>query len=280
MKRLKSTFLRSEKLQRHVKFLYAKGGIYTTYNSNLLFHGCIPMNKDGSYMEFEINGKTYSGKSLLEYADVVSRAGYYAQPKTKEKQFGKDFLWFLWCGRNSPVFGRNKMATFERALIDDATTWVEDKNAYYTYYNDEDACIDILKMFGLNKEHSHIINGHMPVKTKDGEKPIKANGKLIVIDGGFCKAYQSTTGIAGYTLIYNSHGMRLCEHKPFSGSKDAIQSNKDIYSTSAIFETAKDTIRVAETDIGKRLKSKIEDLRMLLKAYKEGAIKETIDDIE
>ena len=274
MEQLKFAFLRSEKLQRHVKFLYSKGSLYKCFNGNLLFHGCIPMNQDGSFMKFNIGCRGLSGKLFMDCADVIARQGYYARPGTKEKQFGKDFLWFLWCGRNSPLFGRDHIATFERRLVADDSSWTEEKNPYYSYYNDEGVCERILEEFGLKGPHCHIINGHVPVKSKDGENPIKAHGRLIVIDGGFCRAYQPTTGIAGYTLIYNSWGIRIAAHEPFSTTKDAIEHNKDIFSTTVVFDRMESRIKIKETDNGARLQRNIHDLKCLLQAYKSGSIKE------
>ncbi len=274
MQQLKFAFLRSEKLQRHVKFLYSKGGLYKCFNGNLLFHGCIPMNPDGSFMKFDIGCGGISGKSFMDQAEAIARQGYYAKQGTKEKQFGKDFLWFLWCGRNSPLFGRDHIATFERSLVADDSSWTEEKNPYYSYYNDEGVCERILEEFGLRGPHCHIVNGHVPVKSKDGENPIKAHGRLIVIDGGFCRAYQPTTGIAGYTLIYNSWGIRIAAHEPFSTTKDAIERNKDIFSTTVVFDRMESRIKIEETDNGACLQHNIDDLKCLLQAYKSGSIKE------
>ena len=274
MEQLKAGFQRSEKLQKHIKFLYSKGGLYKCFNGNLLYHGCIPMEEDGSFAEFELQGEKLSGKALMDHAEAVARQGYYAKAGTPEKQFGKDFLWFLWCGKNSPLFGRDKIATFERMLVPEESAWTETKNPYYRHAMKKEICLRILKEFGLEGQYSHIINGHVPVKTKQGENPVKAQGKLIVIDGGFCRAYQPTTGIAGYTLIYNSYGIRLSSHEPFDGVKDAIEHNKDIVSTSVVFERADTRIKVAETDTGELLRANIEDLKWLLLAYKMGDIKE------
>ncbi len=274
MQQLKASFLRSEKLQRHVRFLYSKGGLYKCYNGNLLFHGSIPLEKNGSFMSFDINGQLRSGRAFLDQAEALARQGYYAKEKTPERQNGMDFLWFLWCGRNSPLFGRDHIATLERRLIADESTWAEPKNSYYSYYNDAEVCIRILREFGLEGPHCHIINGHVPVKSKDGESPVKADGRLIVIDGGFCRAYQATTGIAGYTLIYNSWGIRLAAHEPFSTPRDAINSNRDIFSTTTIFDRMESRIRIEETDNGRLLRRNIADLKALLLAYKTGAIKE------
>ncbi|MEG1430551.1 MAG: fructose-1,6-bisphosphatase, partial [Oscillospiraceae bacterium] len=190
---LTDSFQRSEKLQTHIRFLYSKGGLYKVFNGNLLLHGCIPMTDDGELMKFSIGCDKLSGRAFLDHAETVARQGYYAKPGSPERQFGMDFLWFLWCGRNSPLYGRDRMTTFERRLIADEHSWVEKKNAYYTYYNDPTVCDRLLNGFGLDGPHCHIINGHIPVKSSKGESPLKANGKLIVIDGGFCRAYQPTT---------------------------------------------------------------------------------------
>ncbi len=272
---LTASFQHSEKLQRHVRFLYSKGGLYKVYNGNLLLHGCVPMTVDGGLTEFTIGSKKpLSGRAFLDHADLVARQGYYAKPGTPERQFGMDFLWFLWAGKDSPLFGRDRMTTFERRLIKDEDSWVEAKNSYYKHYNDPAVCERLLAEFGLEGPHCHIINGHMPVKSKKGESPVKGGGKLIVIDGGFCRAYQPTTGIAGYTLIYNSGCMRIVSHKPFDGKGKAISSNHDISSSSVVFERMDSTIKIAETDIGNELQRQVEDLKALLRAYKSGAVKE------
>lgn len=272
MQQLKFSFLNSEKLSSHVKFLYAKGALYTCYNSNLLYHGSIPMNEDGSFMELSINGKWLFGKALMDYCDLVARQGYHAKLNSHERQFGKDFLWFLWCGKDSPLFGRKKATTFERLFVQDKDSWTEEKNSYYKYCEKEEACVGILAEFGLFGEHCHIVNGHVPVRTKDGESPIKANGRLIVIDGGFCRAYQATTGIAGYTLIYNSYGIRISSHEPFNGRDDAIKNNKDILSRATVFDRATSRIKVLETDEGQMIEKRIVELKKLLAAYYDGAI--------
>ena len=268
------SFRRSEKLQRHIRFLYSKGGLYKVFNGNLLFHGCIPMREDGEFQTFTIGGKERSGKAFLDYAEKTARKAYYDKVGSPERQFGMDFLWWLWAGRNSPIFGRDRMTTFERRLIKDESAWTEPKNSYYTLYNDPAVCERILKEFGLEGPHCHIINGHIPVKAKKGESPIKGGGKLIVIDGGFCKAYQPTSGIAGYTLIYNSHNIRIVSHQPFSGRVDAIRNNHDIANDSLIFEHMESRVKIAETDIGRTLQAQADDLRRLLLAYKTGAVTE------
>ncbi len=274
MSQLRFSFQHSEKLQRHVKFLYSKGGMYLCCNQNLLFHGCIPLNEDGSFTEFDADGKMLAGKAFIDYTEEMARQGYYARPDSPERQKGKDFLWFLWCGSDSPLFGRSRMTTFERLLIGDPALCEEKKNPYYIYNSSEDTCLRILREFGLSGEYCHIINGHVPVRSKDGENPIKANGRLIVIDGGFCKVYHPKTGIAGYTLIYNSHGIRITSHEPFAGINDAIRCNKDILSTSVIFETRDSRIKIADTDDGARIRADIQDLKMLLAAFRAGLIKE------
>ncbi len=273
---LTRSFRHSEKLQRHVRFLYSKGSLYRIYNGNLLFHGCIPMHEDGSLMRFSLMGcENLSGRAFLDYADRVARRAYYNKPGSPERQQGMDFLWWLWAGRNSPIFGRDRMTTFERRFIADESTHVETKNAYYTLYNDPVVCEGILKEFGLEGSHCHIINGHVPVKSKKGESPIKGSGKLIVIDGGFCKAYQKTTGIAGYTLIYNSHCFRLVAHEPFVGRAAAIHKNYDIASTTQVFERLESRAMILQTDIGKKLQGQIDELIDLVAAFRSGAIVES-----
>lgn len=274
MEQLAASFRHSEKLQRHVRYLYSKGALYKVHNGNLLLHGCIPMDPDGTFTALTIQGKTYAGKALLDYTEAVARQGYYAKLGSPERQFGMDFMWFLWAGRSSPLFGRDKMTTFERRLIKDESSWTEPKDPYYTLYNDPAVCDKILAEFGLHGPHCHIINGHVPVKSKKGESPIKGDGKLIVIDGGFCRAYQGTTGIAGYTLIYNSHGYRLVSHEPFVGRQRAIAENLDITSTAVTFERMESRVQIRRTDIGSQLQQQVDDLKDLLAAYRSGAVLE------
>ncbi len=271
---LTASFLRSEKLQKHIRFLYSKGSLYKVFNGNLLFHGCIPMTPEGELLSFRIGGKERKGQDFLDYADTAARQAYYYKLGTPERQLGMDFLWFLWAGRNSPIFGRDRMTTFERRLIKDESAWTEPKNPYYTLYQDPAVCDMLLKEFGLEGPHCHIINGHIPVKSKKGESPIKGGGKLIVIDGGFCKAYQPTTGIAGYTLIYNSWVLRIVSHEPFCGRKTAIEKNVDIANNSRVFERMDSRIKIAQTDIGAKLQAQADALRDLLSAYKAGAVPE------
>ncbi len=271
---LTASFRRSEKLQEHTRFLYSKGSLYKIYNGNLLFHGCIPMNGDGSFLHFQLGGVDRCGRAFLDYADTAARQAYYQRPGTVERELGMDFLWFLWAGRNSPIFGRDRMTTFERRLIADESAWTEKKNPYYSLYHDSAVCEKILREFGLEGAHCHIINGHIPVKVGKGESPIKGGGKLIVIDGGFCKAYQKTSGIAGYTLIYNSHSFRMVAHQPFAGRAKAIRENDDISSSTDVFELLEHRQKNKEVDIGRELQSRIDDLRLLLQAYRDGVVTE------
>ena len=271
---LTDAFRYSEKLQRHTRFLYSKGALYKVHNGNLLFHGCIPMDECGELLTFTIGGEPRKGKAFLDFAENTARTAYYHKRGTPQRQFGLDFLWWLWAGRNSPIFGRDRMTTFERRFIKDESTWAEPKNAYYTFYNDGKVCEMLLREFGLSGSHSHIINGHVPVKAKKGESPVKGDGKLIVIDGGFCEAYQPTSGIAGYTLIFNSRNMRIVSHQPFAGRRDAIHSNHDIANNSVIFERLEERMTVSQTDQGRELQQRVDDLKQLLNAYRTGAVTE------
>ena len=270
---LKNAFMRSEKLQRHVAFLFEKGEMYTILNKNLLFHGCIPLDKDGEFIKFECAGGL-AGRAFMDWCDRTARQGFFAKDGTKERQLGKDFLWFLWCGKNSPLCAREKITTFERLYVEDQSTWVEPKNTYYTSWNDERIADKILAEFSLGGRGSHIINGHIPIKSRKGEAPVKANGKLIVIDGGFCQAYQPTTGIGGYTLIYNAEGIRISAHEPFKGRANAIMNNVDIISDTVVFEPSAEKILVKDTDQGLEIQRRIDDLALLGKAYESGRIKE------
>ncbi len=276
IEKLKSSFLNSEKLQKHIRFLFAKGSMYLKFNSNLLYHGCIPVNEDGSFKKVKIgsSGKSYSGKSYFDRLDILVREGYFHKNDPEAKLYGMDLTWYLWTGPDSPLFGKDKMTTFERYFINDKETHVENKNSYFKLEDSEEMCKLIFEEFGLNPDVSHIINGHVPVKLKKGESPIKANGKLLVIDGGFSKAYQDTTGIAGYTLIYNSYGLILVSHDPFESTQKAIEEEKDIHSTIMVLEQEVERKRVRDTDVGEELKSQIKNLEMLLDAYRKGFIKE------
>lgn len=272
--KLKRSFVHSEKFQKHIRFLYSKGSMYLVYNSNLLYHSCIPLNEDGSFKDVGIGDKKYKGKALLDKFDTLAREAYFFKSDSKQKLFAMDMMWYLWCGPDSPEFGKHKMTTFERYFINDKVTHKEDRNPYYKYRDDINLCNNIFKEFDLDPAISHIINGHIPVKTKEGESPIKANGRLLVIDGGFCRAYQPQTGIAGYTLIYNSYGLLLTSHEPFESIRKAIEEEQDILSSTIILEHALTRKRVADTDIGRELKKQIKDLEMLLVAYRKGLIKE------
>ncbi|MFT8340737.1 MAG: fructose-1,6-bisphosphatase [Clostridium beijerinckii] len=273
MDKLQSSFINSDKLQKHVLFLFNKGRIYLTYNSNLLFHGCIPLNKDKTFKSMIINGEEYKGKRLLDKFDSLAREGYFSSRGSSEKQYGIDIMWYLWTGACSSLFGKEDMTTFERYFIKDKVAHTEKKNPYYDFRDSEEMCNMIFEEFGLDPSESRIINGHVPVKNKFGENPIKCNGKLIVIDGGFAKAYRSQTGLAGYTLTYNSYGLLLISHQPFKSIEDAFSKETDILSSTQIVEKL-DRKKVEDTDIGKELKNQIKDLKLLLKAYRKGLINE------
>lgn len=270
--KLKKGFINSEKLQRHVKFLYNKGSLYKIYNNNLLIHGCIPMDEKGSLKNYYHNRKKLKGKEFLDYIDQVARQAYFCDIESEEKNYGKDFLWYLWCGENSPIFCKDAMKTFERYFIDDKELQKENKNPFYIFAQNEEICDKLLKEFGIDPEKGHIICGHIPVKFKSGESPIKANGKLLIIDGGLSKSYQKTTGIAGYTLIYNSYGLMLAEHEPFTSTNDAILKETDLHSSKVIVEKV-ERKKIKDTDIGLELEEQIENLKRLLQAYKKGIIK-------
>ena len=270
MEYLRVAFMRSEKLTRQIKFILEKGGMYKVYNNNLLYHGCIPMDDDGEFLRLTAAGGK-SGKALMDHCDKMARIGFFGRIGSEERQAGKDFLWFLWCGKDSPLCARKKIATFERLLIDDKDSWIEPKNAYYKSWDDEKIALKILNEFGLGDIGTHIINGHLPVHK--GENPMKANGRILVIDGGFCKAYHGSTGIGGYTLIYNADGMRLQAHEPFFDRIDAIKNNADIVSQTVIFENKADKMRIRETDKGSAIRERIADLMLLLQEYDDGKIK-------
>ena len=263
-----SAFRESQALRRHIDFIYKNGSTYLCCNGNLLYHGCIPMTGDGQFARVRHGGKWYSGKSLLDYADIVVKSAW-----ANHDESALDMMWYLWCGNDSPFSGR-VFHTFERAVVDDKSTWEEPKNPYFRFWNDEDTARMILKEFGLDPDSGHIINGHTPVKARKGESPVKANGKLFVIDGGFCKAYQATTGIAGYTLIYNSHGLRLKSHRPFNGVARVLSNNEDMESDSVQVESFARRRYIADTDSGAVLCRRIEALEALLAAYRSGDIQE------
>ena len=274
MERIRQAFLKCEKLQKHVRFLYSNGGLYKVYNSNLLYHGCMPMDGEGNFLSVDVDGKDYQGKQLYDILDNYARKGYYAKNDPAEMRKAQDYIWYIWAGPNSPVFGKDKMTTFERYFIEDKETHKETKNAYYSLLDREDILNKILDEFELDTRKSHIVNGHVPVELKKGESPIKCDGKLLIIDGGFSKAYQSKTGIAGYTLVANSHGMRLVAHEPFESMEAAVLHESDIFSDSTVIEVAPVRIRVSDTDIGRELKDQIKQLELLLQAYWDGIIVE------
>jgi fructose-1,6-bisphosphatase-3 len=248
--------------------------MYLVHNSNLLFHGCIPLNEDGSFKEVFIDGDYYKGKNLLEKYDSIAREAYFFKDNIVSQHKAMDLIWYLWCGTDSPQFGKDKMTTFERYFIADKKTHHEELGLYYTYRNKEEFAKKILVEFNLNPEKSHIINGHVPVKTIDGENAIKAGGRLIAIDGGFCKAYQPETGIAGYTLVHNSYGLLLISHEPFESIEKAINEDKDIISSAIILERTPMRKRVVDTDKGKEIQKSIKEIERLLIAYRNGLVKE------
>lgn len=272
MQKLVHSFRRSEKLQKHIGFLYSNGSMYLTYNNNLLLHGAVPMTPEGDFLEMEVNGENVSGKDLIDRMDLLARRAYFQEGTRVSKD--RDSMWYLWCGPESPLFGKKKMATFERYFLEDKETHHEARNAYYEFRNDEQIMDKILRNFGLDPNTGHIINGHVPVKVKKGEKPVKANGKLIVIDGGMAQAYQKVTGIAGYTLIYNSYGLVLVAHQPFHSKQNSILKNDDVISSSTILQPGLQRRKIKDTDIGEKLSQQIYDLKLLLSAFYEGIIKE------
>lgn len=276
MRRLKKAFKNCEKLQKHVRFLFSKGSLFLVYNSNLLYHGCVPLNEDGTFREVKIGKYTYSGKSLYEVLEYYARKGYYQQDNLEDYYYGQDIMWYIWSNENSPVYGKEKMATFERYFIDDKQIQQEKKDHYYYLIENPEVVDRIMTEFGLDPSEGHIINGHMPVQLKRGESPIKCGGRVLIIDGGFSKAYQTKTGIAGYTLIYNSRGMRLVSHEPFTSTKDVIVNETDIHSSTQLIEKNQNRILVDDTDNGKEIRDRIEDLESLLHAYRTGLIQERI----
>lgn len=275
VERLKNSFLHSEKLNAHVNFLYSKGHMYQNFNQNVLFHGCIPMLENGEFEQVEILGKKFKGKELMDHIENVAHKAFYGDSKGINQE-AIDYMWYFWCGPKSPLFGKDKAATFERYFLAEKELHKENKNPYYAKVDDEKICNKILENFGADIEEGHIINGHIPVKVKDGESPVRAKGKLIVIDGGFSKAYQPTTGIAGYTLTYNSNGLVLAVNEPFESKQKAIEEGSDIKSEIILQENVKMRKRVKDTDIGTRLCKEIDELKMLLSAYREGILKEKI----
>lgn len=275
--KIHASFMNSEKLKKHMRCLYTYGGMFLVCNSNLLYHASIPLNEDGSFKHIRIGEKEYWGKKLLQKTDQLVRRAYFGEEGTEAKAFAVDYMWYMWCGPDAPSFDKDKMATFERYFVGDKDLIKETKGWYYTLRNEAETCDHILLEFGVQPgPHSHIINGHVPVKTLKGEKPVKANGKLLVIDGGFSKAYQPETGIAGYTLVYHSHGLQLVQHEPFQSRQKAIEEGLDIKSTIFLVEFNSQRMMVKDTDKGAQLTTQIADLEKLLAAYRMGLIKEKV----
>ena len=267
---LAASFQHSEKLQKHIKFLYSHGSMYRTYNNNLMYHGCIPMDEKGNFRSYTFTEGSYSGKAMLDYINKIASRAYYGGCSKEKRQCAIDFMWYLWCGQDSPLYGKDKMTAFEHYFIEDKSTYKETYDPYYRLNNQVEICDKILREFGLDPTHGHIINGHVPVKKIDGDSPIKAGGKLFVIDGGISKAYQSRTGIAGYTLIYDSHSLRLAEHRPFHRGEQ--ENTPDVQ----VVERMPQRVNIADTDNGKAIAEEIQDLRELLKAYRGGMIQEGV----
>lgn len=276
MNRLRSSFIHCEKLQRHVRLMLKKGSMYRIYNGNLLYHGCVPMNEDGSFAKVLIQGKEYSGKVLYDVLESFVRKAFFSMDP-KEKELGRDMIYYIWTAPNSPLYGRSKMATFERYFLADKKMHHESKNAYYHRLDKPETAEKILKEFGLEGARVHIINGHVPVERVAGESPVKCNGKLILIDGGFSKTYRRKTGIAGYTLTYNSYGLTLSAHEPFDFSDFAVRDELDIISKQEAVEYMDKRILVGDTDYGKRMMERIEELKDLIRAYQSGEIAERDD---
>ena len=273
MNRLRTSFIRCEKLQRHVRLLLKRGSMYKVYNGNLLYHGCVPLNPDGTFKKVNVYGREYSGKALYDVLESYVRKAFFSLDE-KEREKGRDIMWYIWTAPDSPLYGRSKMATFERYFLADKSMHHESKNAYYHLFDKEETADNILKEFGLTGDFVHIINGHVPVERIAGENPVKCNGKLILIDGGFSKTYRRKTGIAGYTLTYNSYGLTLSAHEPFDWSNEAVRDELDIVSHQEAVEYRDKRILVGDTDVGKRMMIRIEELKKLIQAYQDGEIAE------
>lgn len=280
--KLCQSFRQSERLQRHARFLYAKGSVYKISNGNLLFHGAVPLHEDGTLQEVVYGGQTYHGRAWMEQCERMARQGFFAAEGSDARRRGQDFLWYLWCGKASPIFGRDKMAAFEKLFIEDEAAYTERKNPYYDFIESDEPDVAentvamLFAEFSLDAARGHIVNGHVPVRAANGEHPVKAGGKLIVIDGGFCKAYHPKTGIAGYTLVSSSRGLSLRSHSEFESVAAAIRENLDILSSVDIFETCAERVCVENTDDGARLRQQIEDLKLLLAAYTDGSLHEQV----
>lgn len=275
MNKLHHTFAVSEKLHKHISILLSHGCMYAIYNSNLLFHASVPLNDDGTLKEVELyKGQKYSGRELMQQIGMLIRSAFASDTEKEEHDYAVDYFLYLWCGKDSPLFDKSKMATFERYFLTDSDTFKEEKGNYFKLRDNEDVCDCILDAFGVTGSNRHIINGHVPVHASKGENPIKAGGKLMVIDGGFSEAYHKETGIAGYTLVYHSRGFQLVQHEPFNSAQDAILRGTDIKSTTQIVEMSAHRMLVADTDKGIELRAQINDLKKLLYAYRHGYIKE------
>ena len=272
MNQLWRSFRKSEKMQRHLRMLYEHGSLYLVRNGFLLYHAAIPLNADGSFTEADVCGKRVSGKALMDRTDEVIRMAYYGEGKAKQDAL--DYMLYLWEGEFSPLYNKDKMTTFERYFLADEATWKEQKGAYFTLADDEKICQNILQEFGLDPATGRIVNGHVPVRTIKGETPTRANGRRFVIDGGFSKPYQEKTGIAGYTLIYNSHGIQLVEHESFESREQAVLSGSDIHSRTLLQDFSDHRIRIKDTDKGKELLEQIQSLEQLLHAYRTGTFRQ------
>ncbi len=273
MERLRHSFEMSLRLRQHIRCLLRRGGMYGIYNGNLLFHASVPLSADGSLKPVHVEGEIVSGRALMDRVDMLVRQAFDVRADEADRARGRDFIWYLWCGADSPLFDKSKMATFERYFIADERTHHEEKGYYYKLRDNARVCDHILKDFGVSGPHCHIINGHVPVHVSRGENPIKADGKLMVIDGGFAAAYHATTGIAGYTLVYHSRGFQLVQHEPFASRAEAVEKGTDIRSTTQLVEMTGRRQMVADTDKGAELRAQIEDLKELLDAYRTGTIK-------
>ncbi len=273
MQRLCTAFRNCSKLQEHVRLLLDKGGLYRVYNGNLLFHGCIPLNEDGTLKKVSVYGEKKQGKELYDLLESYVRRAFFSRNR-EEKNRSRDILWYIWTGPGSPLFGKDKMTTFERYFIEDKSTHKETKGAYYRLLENEEVVSRLMEDFGLDPDTGHIINGHVPVHQSEGENPVKCGGKVIVIDGGFSKAYHNVTGIAGYTLIVNSYGLMLTAHEPFTGAQDAVTNEKDIVSNRVAVHSFPRRLKVADTDHGRAIRARIAEIKELLEAYRQGMIKE------
>ena len=273
VEKVSASFMNSARLRAHVEFLYSKGSLYKLYNGNLLYHGCMPLDDNGLFLPVKVFDKKYRGKELYDVLETYARKAYFATDENEKKK-GLLIMFYIWEHRNSPVFGKNKMATFERYFVADKATHKEEKNPYYRLLDNELVINNILREFDLNQDTGHIVNGHVPVEAKSGENPVKCHGKLLVIDGGFSRAYQRTTGIAGYTLVYNSYGMVIAAHEPFTSVEDVVEKGSDIHSDTILVEHVEKRMTVADTDIGKSLLLDVEDLTELLMAYRGGLLKQ------